>query len=92
MTSNALVEIEVLTGSGCGHCQSALGLVREVIEELGDDRVHYREVNVVAEIDYAVSLGLLRTPALALNGELVFPVPPNKAELRQTLTEMLGIH
>lgn len=28
MTSNALVEIEVLTGSGCGHCQSALGLVR----------------------------------------------------------------
>lgn len=69
MMSDALVEIEVLTGSGCCHCQSALALVREVTEELGDNRVHYREVNVVAEIDYAVSLGLLRTPGYyLLNG------------------------
>ncbi|MEX0706989.1 MAG: thioredoxin family protein [Woeseia sp.] len=90
MTSQHTVDVEVLTGSGCGYCQKAMALVREVIDELGDNRVHYREVNVVDEIDYAVQLGVLRAPAIALNGELVFPAPPSKAKLRQTILKRLA--
>ncbi len=63
--------VEVLTASGCGRCQKVKTLVRGVIAELGDSRVRYREINVVEEIDYAVRLGVLSTPAIALNSELV---------------------
>lgn len=90
MTSQNTVDVEVLTGSGCGYCQKAIALVREAIDELGDNRVHYREVDVVKQIDYAVRLGVLRTPAIALNGELVFATPPSKTKLRRAILERLG--
>lgn len=86
------VAVEVLTGSGCGYCQKAITLVREVIDELGDTRVHCREVNVVEEIDYAVRLGVLSTPAIALNGELVFATPPSRTKLRRAILQRLGGH
>ena len=79
------VTVEVLTASGCGRCQKVKALAREVIAELGDSRVRYREINVVDEIDYAVELGVLSTPAIALNGELVFTSTPSPAKLRQAI-------
>lgn len=90
MTSTYLLDIEVLTGSSCGYCQKAVALVREIIDELGGNRVHCREVNVVEEIDYAVRLGMLSTPAIALNGELVCTAAPSKTKLRQAFLSRLG--
>ena len=52
--------------------------------------IQYREINVVEEIDYAVQLGVLSTPAIALNGKLVFAAPPSKAKLRQAIQQRLG--
>lgn len=90
MSDQHTVIVEVLTASGCGHCQKARALVKETIAELGDHQVQYREINVVEEIDYAVRLGLLSTPAIALDGKLVFPAPPSKAKLRQAILDRLG--
>ena len=84
------VTVEILTASGCGRCAKAKTLVREAITELGDSRIRYREVNVVEEIDYAVKLGVLSTPAIALNGELVFPSPPSKTILLQAIQQCLS--
>lgn len=84
------VLVEVLTASGCGRCQQARTLAQEVIAELGDGRIRYHEINVVDEIDYAVSLGVMSTPAIALNSELVFAAPPSKTKLRQAILERLG--
>jgi len=89
MTDQPTVVVEVLTASGCGRCQQARTLTRDVITELGDGRVAYREINVVDEIDYAVRLGVLSTPAIALNGELVFAAPPSKGKLRQAILQRL---
>lgn len=84
------VVVEVLTASGCGRCQKARALAGDVIAELGGDkRIQYREINVLEEIDYAVKLGVMRTPAIALNGELVFPAPPSRARLRQAIVDRL---
>lgn len=44
---------------------------------------------MVEEIDYAVALGVLSTPANALNGELVFPSLPSAAKLRQAIVSRL---
>lgn len=82
--------VEVLTAPGCSHCQRAKTLAKEVIAELDDDRLQYREINVVEEIDYAVALGVLSTPAIALDGELVFSSPPSAAKLRLAILERLG--
>lgn len=90
MAIQQTVVVEVLTASGCGRCQKASALAREVIGELGDGRIQYREINVLEEIDYAVQLGVLSTPAIALNGELVFPAPPSRARLHQAIVERLG--
>tara|TARA_R110002049_G_scaffold86358_4_gene219715 strand:- start:3787 stop:4086 length:300 start_codon:yes stop_codon:yes gene_type:complete len=81
--------VEVLTASGCSRCQRAKALAKEVIAELDDDRLQYREINVVEEIDYAVGLGLLSAPAIALNGELVFPYLPSALKLRKAILERL---
>lgn len=84
------VLVEVLTASGCGHCQQTRSLAKVVIAELADERIHYREINVVEAIDYAVQLGMLATPAIALNGELVFASSPSKAVLRQAILARLA--
>ena len=81
--------VEVLTTSGCGRCQKVKTLARDVIAKLGDHRVHYREINVVEEIDYAVALGVLSTPAIALNGQLVFTSAPSTANLRKAIEQRL---
>ncbi len=90
MTDPHVVVVKLLTASDCGRCQKARTLAKEAITELGDSRVHYREINVVDEIDYAVRLGVMSTPAIALNGDLVFPAPPSKAKLRQAILTKLA--
>ncbi len=83
------VLVEVLTASGCGRCQNTKSLAKELVAELDDDRLTYREIDVVAEIDYAVELGVMSTPAIALNGELVFTSQPSAAKLRQAIVSRL---
>jgi glutaredoxin len=91
-TESQSVLVEVLTASGCGRCQKIKALAKAVIAEMNDDRVRYQEINVVDEIDYAVSLGVMSTPAIALDGELVFAAPPSKAKLRQAILDRLVRH
>lgn len=88
-TESQSVLVEVLTASGCGRCQKIKVLTKGVIAELNDDRVRYQEINVVDDIDYAVRLGVMSTPAIALNGELEFSGPPSKAKLRQAILKRL---
>jgi thioredoxin len=82
--------VEVLTASGCSRCQRAKALAKRVVAELDDDRLQYKEISVVEEIDYAVTLGLLSAPAIALNGELVFRSLPSAVKLRQAILDRLA--
>lgn len=86
------VLVEVLTASGCSRCQKAKDLAKKVIAELPDTAIQYREINVVEEIDYAVALGVLSTPTIAINGELVFPALPSASKLRQAILQRLNPH
>ena len=81
--------IEVLTTSGCDRCQKARAMAKSVIAEFDEADVQYREINVVEKIDYAVRLGVMAVPAIALNGKLVFPAPPSKVRLRQAIQQRL---
>lgn len=84
------VKVEVFSSPGCGKCGHAKDLLKRVSEELGAGRIDWREVNVLDELDYAVRLGVLSTPAIALNGKLVFTSLPSARKLRAALEEQLG--
>lgn len=56
-----------------------------MVAELGNERIEWREVSVIEELDYAVELGVLSTPAIAVNGRLVFPTLPSAKRLRAAL-------
>lgn len=83
------IKVEVFSSPGCGKCDHAKGVLRKIVEELGGGRIAWREVNVLAEMDYAVSLGVLSTPAIAVNGELVFTSLPSSKKLRAILEARL---
>lgn len=73
--------VEVLTASGCERCLQAQALVQSVVDQFPEGQVHYRAVNVVDEIDYAVQLGVLSTPAVAIDGNLAFAALPTSKKL-----------
>jgi len=79
------IKVEVFSAPGCTRCGQAKDILRKVAEEIGGGRLTWREVSVVEELDYAVKLGVLSTPAIAVNGKLVFTALPSAKKLRQTL-------
>ena len=83
------IKVEVFSSPGCGKCGHAKAVLRKIADEIGGGRIEWREVNVLDELDYAVRLGVLSTPAIAVNGKLVFTALPSAAKLRQTLEQEL---
>ncbi len=84
------VKVEVFSSPGCGKCTQAKSVLKEIAAELGQDRVSWREVNILEEMDYAVELGVMSTPAIAVNGKLTFVTLPDAAKLRAELLKQLG--
>jgi glutaredoxin len=83
------IKIEVLSTPGCSHCERARESLKAVAQTFGE-RVTWRDVNVLDELDYAVELGVLTPPSLAIDGELVFPKLPSAAQLREELARRLN--
>jgi len=83
------VKIEVIAAPGCKKCASAQDELRAVAASvLGEGRLVWREVNVLEELDYAVSLGVLAMPAIAVNGELKFSSLPTPEQFRAVLLRL----
>jgi len=85
------INVEVFSSPGCGKCGHAREMLRQLAEEIGAGRIAWREVNVLEELDYAVSLGVFSTPAIAINGKLVFTALPSANSLRQILEKQLAV-
>jgi len=73
--------IEIL-GPGCSRCQSVEKVVRQVVEDL-DLKT---EVRKTGEIERMLELGVMATPAIAIDGEVkMVGKVPKPAEVRQLL-------
>ena len=83
------INVEVFSSPGCGKCGHAKDVLRAIAQEMGDE-IEWREVNILDELDYAVRLGVMSTPAIAVNGKLVFTALPSAAKLRQALAQALS--
>ncbi len=83
------MKVDVLHAGGCTKCQRELPALR-VAAQAVDPRVEWRELDIVQEIDYAVELGVLRPPAVAIDSELVFHSLPSADALAAAMRARLG--
>ncbi len=84
-----MLRLELFTSPGCRRCATVEALIADVVGELGDEHIDWRVVDISAQLDRAVACGVLSTPAIALDGELVFSAAPSRRRLRNVLCERL---
>jgi len=76
-----MIKVEVFTAPGCGKCGKAKDELEIIVNQLGNSKFEWREINILQEMDYAIELGVLSTPSIAINGELVFTALPSAKQL-----------
>ena len=81
------IRIEFLFAGGCSKCAEAREALRGEVEAPGVD---WKEVNIAEQPSRAVDLGVVSTPAVAIDGELVFKTAPSAAELRKAIQARAG--
>lgn len=84
------IKVEVFSSPGCGKCGHAKDVLRKITEDEDFENIQWREVNILDELDYAVELGVLSTPSIAIDDELVFSSLPSAKKLRAELLARLG--
>lgn len=84
------IKVEVFSSPGCSKCGHAKDVLRKLAEELGGEKIQWREVNILEELDHAVELGVLSTPSIAINNDLIFTSLPSAKKLRSELLSRLN--
>lgn len=85
------INVEVFSSPGCGKCGHAKNVLRSLANEIGGDKIIWKEVNILDDLDRAVELGVMSTPSIAINGKLVFSSLPSAKKLRTELEGRLGL-
>ncbi len=83
------VQIEIFSSQGCSRCARTIDLLKTMVLEFAAGQLEWRQVDVVDELDYAVELGVLSMPSIAIDGELVFTRHPSAGDLRAALQSRL---
>ncbi len=60
------MEIKVI-GPGCANCKRLLEVTKQAVKEAGLET----EIEYVTDIQKMVEMGIMQTPALAINGKVV---------------------
>lgn len=81
------ISVETFSTPGCAKCAQAHAALQSIAE--GMERVVWRKIHVLEELDYAVKLGVLTPPAIAIDGELAFPALPSPQRFRRELARRL---
>ena len=80
------MKIEVFYADGCGNCTESRRELKEAVIATFHSDAAWSEVDIVKNIDYAVELGVLTVPAVAIDGELVFARLPTVQQLLSELS------
>lgn len=83
------MKVEIFHTPGCSECVAAHAKLKTAAQESVND-LEWRELNVLEDLDYAVELGVLTLPSIAVDGELVFTSMPTVTELREVLIKRIG--
>jgi len=80
------MKVEMFYTPGCSECVVAHARLRTTAQEAVKNLV-WRELNVLDELDYAVELGVLTLPSIAIDGKLAITSMPTLVQLRTALIE-----
>jgi thioredoxin 1 len=83
------MKIELFYTPGCSECSAAQARLKDAAEEIVND-VEWHELSVVEKLDYAVELGVLTLPSIAIDGELVFTSMPSPEQWREALKQRMA--
>ena len=78
------MKIELFYTPGCEKCADARDDLKATAEKVIPG-ITWRELNALDELDYAVELGVVSLPAIAIDGEVVFSSLPTCRQLRREL-------
>lgn len=78
------MKVELFQSAGCKRCAAARSALKEAAEKAVPGVV-WREIDAAQEIDYAVDLGVLNLPVMAVDGQLAFSSLPTPAQLKDEL-------
>ncbi len=85
------ITLELFSASACNRCAQAKQRLETIVDKFGEGTIAYREIDVLEELDYAVSLGVLTTPSIAIDGELVFTAIPSEKKLRAAIDKRVAM-
>lgn len=83
------IKVEVFSTPGCSKCERLRDSLKAVVDAFGEEQVIWRDVSLLDELDYAVELGVMTPPSMAIDGKLLFPQLPGAAGLREELARRL---
>ena len=83
------MRIELFYTPGCEKCAETKDKLRAAAKELIPD-ASWRELNALDELDYAVELGVVTLPSIAIDGNVVFSSLPNPRQFRRELRKRIG--
>lgn len=83
------IKVEMFSVPGCSKCAAVKEALKSVVGALGEDKVAWRDVDLLEEMDYATELGLMSSGGIAIDGELVFARLPSADKLREELIRRL---
>lgn len=77
------MRVKFFYAGGCSKCAA----VRDALCEAAQSafQVEWKEVDIAKDPHRAVQLGVLSTPALAIDGELLFSTAPTASELQEAI-------
>lgn len=81
--SKKAVSVEFFFAGGCENCAKAREALRKAAESTAG--VVWKEIDIGRSPHQAVDMGVLSTPAIAIDGRLVFKSAPSPAELKSAL-------
>jgi len=83
------MKVEIFYTPGCSQCVAANVDLRTAAQEAVKN-LEWRDLNVLDDLEYAVELGVLTLPSVAVDGELVFTSMPTVAQLLEALRKRTG--
>lgn len=83
------MKIEIFYAPGCSKCNRELPTLRAVAASIVPE-LDWQEIDIVQAIDYAVELGVMKPPAVAIDGKLAFTSLPSAGALANAMRQHLG--
>ena len=83
------MKLELFYAKGCTKCASGRETLKQSAIE-ADPALQWIELDVMDNLDYAVELGVLTLPALAIDGTLAFTSLPTPKQLTDVMVRQRG--